>query len=171
VIPVATLLFYLDQLWLRGAGVWDDMPVTTAQGLAALLIGPSPLIVAKLPLRLFGVAIFWTWLGFFLDRWRSAIREPMIRSVWLRVVLYSLGPILALLFAWKGSTFLRLAHAELDYLWRCVKSTSPHRTLLGRELTTLTRLLWGITYAAYFSLKLWQVCRFSRSGILVKADD
>ncbi len=163
-IPLATVLFYLDQMWLRRADRWDDNPLSTAQGLAALLLGPSPLIVAKLPLRLFWVAVLWTGLGFLLDRRRSGIREPIIHSLWLRVVLYSLGLMLAVLFAWDGSMLLRWSHAEVDYLWRCLNSTSPRRTLLGRELTTLARLLWGTAFSAYFSLKLWQICRPGKSA-------
>ena len=77
-VSLAVALFYLDKAWLRGAFIWDDLPETTAQGLAALLIGPSPLIVAKLPLRLVGVAAFWTWLGFLFDRRLSGSREPII---------------------------------------------------------------------------------------------
>jgi hypothetical protein len=161
-VSVALPLSYLDKVWLRGAGVWDDMPVTTAQGLAALLIGPSPLIVAKLPARLLGVAAFWTWLGFLLDRRFSGIRGPIIRNVWLRVVLYSLGFIFALMFVREGA--LHMSHAELDYLCRALRSSSPRRTLLGRELTTVARLLWGVGYTLYFSVKLWQVGRFGKSG-------
>lgn len=161
-VSVALLLSCLDKVWLRGAGVWDDMPVTTAQGLAALLIGPSPLIIAKLPARLLGVAAFWTCLGFLLDRRLSGSRAPLIRNVRLRVVLYSLGFILALLFVWEGAR--HISHAELAYLWRTLRSSSPRRTLLGRELRTVALLLWGVGYTIYFSVKLWQVGRFGKSG-------
>src|SRR6202022_1696499 len=98
-LAVTIALSYLDRFWSRGDGLWDYLPVTTAQGLAALLTGPSPLVVAKLPARLMGVAVSWAWLGFLLDRRLSGLREPIIRKEWLRLSLYFLGLILALSFA------------------------------------------------------------------------
>jgi hypothetical protein len=153
-LAVTIALSYLDHFWSRRDGLWDYLPVTTAQGLAALLTGPSPLVVAKLPARLMGVAVSWAWLGFLLDRRLSGLREPIIRNEWLRPSLYFLGLILALSFAWEGSRLLHTSRAELDFLWRVLMSPSARRALLGRELTTAAQFLWGVGFAVYFSAKL-----------------
>lgn len=36
-------LFHLHEIWLRGAAVWDDLPVTSPTGLAVVLKGAGPL--------------------------------------------------------------------------------------------------------------------------------
>jgi hypothetical protein len=76
-------LFYLDGIWLRGAAVWDDMPVTTAAGLVVVLNGPATVFNrGAMPVRLLGVVVFWTWIGFLLDRRTRGVQTPVIRNDW-----------------------------------------------------------------------------------------
>jgi hypothetical protein len=158
----AVLLLHLDGVWSRDSGKWDHMAVTTAQGLAVLLAGPGCLLpTASLSLQLFGAVVFWGWLGFLLDRRLRGLRAPIIRTPWLRGVLYSLGFVLACVSVHEGSPLLRLLNAEYagyrHNLWLTLRSASPLRTLLGRDLITIAEFIWGAGYVLYFGVKLWQL--------------
>jgi hypothetical protein len=157
---VAVALFRLDGVWLIGASQWDDMPLTTARGLAAFLLGPVCLLISwKLSLQLFGAVAFWSWLGFLLDRRLRGIRTPVIPVRWVRGLLFCLGLMLACLLAYEGlRSLLRLDLHYLRFLWRTLKnSASPTRILLGHELLAVAQLSWGLVCAVYFSVELWFV--------------
>jgi hypothetical protein len=173
IMLTATLaLFYLDQIWLKGAGKWDDMPATSAWGMAALLNGPGFYVTLWLELptvhilgesihdlgRLFGVGVFWAWIGYLLERKLRGIRNSTIRNHWARVILYILGFAIACLLVMAGAQGLSHFDARyMHFLWQVLQSPTPRRRLLGRELFSIAALAWGIGYAAYFAIQLWHL--------------
>ena len=80
---VTTRLYYLDRTWLgRPSGYLDAFTVGTAQGIAALINGPGAVLIMNLTGQLLGVAIFWTWTGFLLDRRLRGKKTSTIRQFW-----------------------------------------------------------------------------------------
>jgi hypothetical protein len=155
---VSGLLLRLDAKWMVGAGIWDDMAETTAWGLLALANGPGFFFLRLLgpgyPMRLVGVAAFWAWTGFLLDRRLRGSPRPLVHNAWLRAVLHSLGLALSLLLVFGA--FSRL-HIEARYLGQLPSAflAYPRKTLLGREIFLLATMLWSSLYLVFFSLKLW----------------
>ena len=172
VLPVVTtaataVLLYLNGLWMIGAGYWDDLPVTTAWGLARALNGPAYFLFLPLPIpavHIFGVtswesnvlprvALFWAFLGWLAERRLRGIRAPLVRLRWLRGTLYAMGLGLALLFFLYGS----ILEVHRDWLvWLRLQEllNSPKRHLLGREVIEIGGALWGAVYVIYFGEKL-----------------
>jgi len=150
-------LSYLDSAWSGySQGYGDAYTVGTAQGLAALINGPGAPGVMNLRGQLLGVAIFWTWNGFLIDRRFRGVRSPLIRRVWIRFALYLLGLGLASWSFWSVAKYL-LYEDTLKYLARMPSiflSNSPIRFGLGRDLMAIARLIWGFGYALYFLKKL-----------------
>ena len=159
-------LLRLDRIWMKGAFHLDDMPVTTARGLIALLNGPGFLVgriladLVENDIGLIGAAIFWAWLGYLLDRKFRGVRDPVLRRKWLRLALYVLG------LAFACLTFLAAAwHPYNGFIdsqwvwrmWRILRSDSPWRRLLGREFLAIAAIFWGIGYTIYFGHKLWRL--------------
>ncbi|HET6181660.1 MAG TPA: hypothetical protein VFE61_32375 [Candidatus Sulfotelmatobacter sp.] len=157
-VAITIILSHLDSVWRVGAGKWDDLPITTAQGLIVLLNGPAAVprglkTLAQLP----EVPVFWAWFGYLLDRRLRGLQKPVVRNRSVRVVLYCLGFILACLFAWEGISHLRMFDARLiRYVWRALENSSSRRTLLGGLLMPIADSMWGLGYAVYFSVKLWR---------------
>jgi hypothetical protein len=156
-----TLYFiHLDALWSIGAGKWDDMAVTSASGLVGLINGPVAILLGGLKLRAYLVvgAAFWAWTGYLFDRRLRGIRESTIRRRWVRWILYALGFALACLVLLASAESLRFYHMHyLSFLSRVLKSPTPHRKLLGRDVITIAMLGWGVGYLIYFSRKLWSL--------------
>jgi hypothetical protein len=156
-------LVHLDRVWGKGAGRWDDMPVTTAYGPIALLNGPGALFnfFAGVPIRIIMVAVFWCWMGFLLDRRLHGIHTPIIRNIWIRVALWSLGFALSV-FAILGFHFYMksqlwfLSFANLKTLVHIFLNPSPIRKLMGREVRAIAYFLWGVSFAIYFLYKFWR---------------
>lgn len=150
-----TLMFYrLDARWMIGAGKWDDLPVTSAQGLSALMNGPvSGLFGFRGPVQLIFIGISWAWVGWLVDRRLAGIATPVLRLKWLRRTLYALGFALGAFLLWHAlaeSQFNRYCPWLLNRaLWR-----SPKAHLLGREISTLGGAVWGAIYLIYFGSKL-----------------
>jgi len=161
---LTTVLLYLDEVWLSRAAGYDDMPVGSAQGLAALLDGPGWFIghYSWVPVHILGedvnlgplvwVAIFWSWVGWLLDRRLLGTAPPVIRTRWLRRSLYSVGFSLALLFLLTGAMFIQREYEVFLRLGRFLRS--PWRFLLGREITAVAGVLWGMVGLYYFGAKL-----------------
>jgi len=151
-------LHYLDRAWLRAWGAWDDLAVTTARGLSVLLNGPGSFFAPGLKLsgQLLGVAIFWTWIGFLLDRRLRGIKTSTIRRIWLRVALHVVGLGVSCWLIWNVARFIEPATVrDLFKLPSIFLSNSPVRFLRGRDFVAIAEILWGLGYAIYFLKKLW----------------
>jgi hypothetical protein len=165
---VTTGLYYLEISWGHHpgyGGAFDAFAFGTAQGIAALINGPGALFIMNLTGQLVGVAIFWTWTGFLVDRRLRGFRQPLIKTPWLRSALYLLGLVLACWSFWSVAKYLLYAET-LKYLARMPSiflSNSPARFVLGRDLWLLARLVWGFGYSIYFLNKLWSL-RTDRSS-------
>lgn len=169
-VSVTALLLFDVSVQLRVIRGLDDMPVVAAWGLAYLLNGPGFLLTKwlRLPvIRIFnhdvrdtgtlvGVALFWTWIGWLLDRRNNASEKqtPIIRPRWIRGLLYVLG------LTYAGLTFFeavfQIRNDELlrsNQLWTWLK-TETVRDRLGRETIFLAALVWGSIYIVYFLQKL-----------------
>ncbi len=154
-----TGLYYLDRAWLRTGSTWDDSAVSTAQGMAALINGPGSSITNGMKLfgQLLGVAIFWSWSGFLLDRRLNGTRTPIVQRTRVRIILYFIGLMLACWSVWSAARFFSPETFNyLSRLSRILLSSSPRRTLLGREFIAAAKIFWGSGYALYFSRKLLQ---------------
>jgi hypothetical protein len=168
VMLTATAAFLrLNTIWMGGAGYWDDMPVTSAWGLVALVNGPGFWLgqILRGPMGDYvGLAlasvIFWTWSGYLVDRRLSGNRASMIRKTWIRVALYSLGLVtgcLATVGAIVSPHFvfaLTHYHQYVGSLVNTFRTKSPWMTLLGRDILVIAWMLWGLGYAGYFGKKL-----------------
>jgi len=157
-VVLTLYLIHLDELWSIGAGKWDDMFVTSASGMVRLLNGPVATLLGGLTLRVYLVvgAVFWAWTGYLFDRRLHGIPESTIRRRWVRWILYALGFALACLLIFASAQSLRFYDARyLNFLWRILKSPTPHRKLLGRDVTTIAMLGWGVGCLVYFSRNLW----------------
>ena len=166
VMLTATAAFLrLDAVWMRGAAYWDDMPVTSAWGFLGLLNGPGfwlgqilrALIGDYVGLSL-GSVIFWAYSGFLIDRRLGGNRTPIIGKTWIRVLLHSLGLVVACLALAGAVTSLRFAFTDFDkyspWMMNTFRSKSPWRTLLGRDVLAIAGIVWGLGYAQYFGKKL-----------------
>lgn len=125
-----------------------------------LLNGPVAVLLAGLQLQVYLVvgAGFRAWTGFLFDRRLRGIRESTIRRRWLRWIVYSLGFALACLVLLSAAESLRPYHLHyLNFLRRVLKSPTPHRKLLGRDVITIAMLGWDVVYLVYFSRKLWSL--------------
>ena len=155
-------LVHLDRLWSIGAEYWDDMPVTTAYGLLGLLNGPAGLFnPAILPIRIIIVAGFWCWMGFLLDRRLQGVKVPIIKNIWVRIALWSLGLAFSVFAVLTFYFFMRSqgwfdSFANVQRLLHIFLNASPWRKLMGREVRAIAYLLWGSTFAVYFFYKLWR---------------
>jgi len=88
VLPAAMVgataaLLHFDKVWGRGAGYWDDMPITTAWGLLALLNGPGfwlsrffSFFASDAVVLLIGSGAFWMWSGYLFDKRLKAFASP-----------------------------------------------------------------------------------------------
>jgi hypothetical protein len=155
VMSAATLaLTRLDAAWSIGAGKWDDLAVTSAQGLSILLNGPAAEFFGwRAPSGLVIVAVFWAWVGWLTDRRLSGNRAPVIPIRSLRRSLYALGFALGALLLFHAVTESRL-QGYYSYLLKRAVWASPHAHLLGREITSLGEIIWGIFCLVYFGDKL-----------------
>jgi hypothetical protein len=163
-VALTTVLLYLDEVWLSRAAGYDDMPTGSAQGLAALLDGPGWYVghFSWVPVHVLGenvnlgplvwVAIFWTWVGWLLDRRLLGTAPPVIRTRWLRGSLYALGFSLALLPLVTATIFIRRDYVVFLRLGLFLRS--PWRFLLGSEITAAADVLWGAVGLYYFGAKL-----------------
>lgn len=161
---LTAVLLYLDEVWLSRAAGYDDMPIGSAQGVAAVLDGPGWYLghFSRVPVHILGenvnlgplvwVAIFWTWVGWLLDRRLLGSAPPVIRTRWLRRSLYALGLSLSLLFLSGAAMFIRQDY--LVFLRLGLFLRSPWRFLLGREITAVSGVLWGTVGLYYFGAKL-----------------
>jgi len=153
-LALTILLDRLDALWMIGAGKWDDLPVTSAQGLSALMNGPvSEFFGFRAPAQWIFIGIFWAWVGWLVDRRFAGIAAPVLRLKWLRGSLYALGFALGALLLWHAFTESRF---NGYYPWLLDRAFwhSPKAHLLGREITTLGEIVWGTICLFYFGSKL-----------------
>ena len=91
-IPVTIALSRLDDVWMAGAGKWDDLPVASAQGLSALMNGPiSQFFGFRTPAQWILIGIFWAWVGWLFDRRMTGIRTAVIRHRGTRRGFYAVG--------------------------------------------------------------------------------
>lgn len=158
-IALTLYLIHLDALWSIGAGKWDDMAVTSARGMVWLLNGPVAIFFGwNASIQLLGIAVFWAWMGYLFDRRLHDIRGSTIRRQWIRWILYAMGFALACLLIFASAQDLRFYNTHyLNFLWRILKNPTPHRKLLGRDVTTIAMLVWGVAYWVYFLRKLWSL--------------
>ena len=151
-------LHYLDRAWSLAWSRWDHMAESTARGLSVLVNGPGSFFTTGLTLsgQLLGVAIFWTWIGFLVDRRLRGFKTPTMRRTWPRVTVYLIGLALACWCVWSVARFFQ--PETLTYLSRLpgvFMSNSPGRFMRGRDLAAIAQLAWGFGYMAYFTRKLW----------------
>jgi hypothetical protein len=106
--------------------------------------------------RLPGIALFWMWIGWALDRRLRGVRSPVIRSRSRRVTSYLALFGLASFFAWRYFTNMRLTWPFPSMLpWQVLKAIAAnpfylHYSLLGMYVG----LAWAVSYAIYFVWKL-----------------
>jgi len=159
-LAASALLLRLDARWMVGANYWDDMPVTSAWGLLALVNGPGFFLFKFLDgsyvVQLLGIAIFWGWTGFLLDRKIGGAPRLLTGRLWIRVFLHSLGFSFAFVFLLGAINNIR-AHYGYTSSWSLGPILAyPKKTLVGREIIAVSAVIWGSAYVIYFSCKLWQ---------------
>jgi hypothetical protein len=152
---VATLLLsHLDDIWMRGAGKWDDLPVTSAHGLSVLLNGPvAEFLGWSAPGGLIPVTVFWTCVGWLTDRKVAGNKTPAVRPWWLRAGLYTLGFGLGALLLWHAFTQSRFS-SFYPVLFHRTLWNSPVAHLLGRQIIIVGEIIWGLICTVYFGNKL-----------------
>ena len=160
--PLTLGLIHLDRLWMKGAGKWDDMPVTTAHGLIGLVNSPFCLVLASLAgesynstLLVFAL-MWWGSLGWLLDR-RLQRAAHLIKIGWARAGALSLGlavsgMMLLLVLVYVRSTMLPGTELK-KYISFILLGPFPRR-LLGRETLVLAGVVWWGGFAIYFASKL-----------------
>jgi hypothetical protein len=102
--------------------------------------------------RLLGVAIFWFWLGWGLDRRLHGIRQPVIRSALARAVVYLLLLSLASAFTLAAFSEVHMHGPPFDpWTWRWVRAMGLRASILGAYVA----VAWGAIYVVYFGRKCW----------------
>ena len=153
-VPISAILGHLDSVWLIGAGKWDDLPVTSAQGLSALINGPvSEFLGFRTPMEWMLIGVFWIWVGWLADRRIAGNRAPLVHYRWIRKSLYALGFALGALLLSHPILTLR-SSGFYSYLLNRPFWSSPRVHLLGREITALAEIIWGTFCCFYFGNKL-----------------
>lgn len=160
-LPVVTVLLnlwlrHLDRLWSIGAGKWDDLAVTSAEGLRVLLNGPAVRFFDRfLPNGLVWVLIivFWWWVGWLIDRRFAGNRSAVIRPRWVAGGFYALGFALGALLLWVAVIQVRF-NQYYPWLFQREFWASPKVHLLGPEIITLGMMIWGLICLLYFGDKL-----------------
>ena len=101
--------------------------------------------------RLFGVVLFWVWVGWALDRRIRGTCTPFVRSRLLRGTLYAAMLVLTCLFVWAILDFLD-SHMLLPSRqgWRYFVSIRLRSSALG----AYAMLPWTAAFIFYFGRKL-----------------
>ena len=101
--------------------------------------------------RLPSIALFWTWLGWALDRRLKGNVSPLIKSRFFRAVSYTMLLVVACCFAWLFFHNLDI-HQLLPsrILWREVRAFGLRASVVG----IYVGLGWSVAYGLFFSLKL-----------------
>ncbi len=176
-IPLTGALLYLDRLWMRGAGRWDDMPVTTAWGLIAVLNGPGFFLTPwlKLPAvhlfgetiyalgRLVGAGSYWLLVGWLIDRKLRRDVVPAVRPRWLLNSLYAVGFGVSTLFLCSALWEIHRDYIVWEHMGELLRS--PRWRLIGREMLYIGGGIWGSIYAVYFGYKVLRVQRSSSRAL------
>lgn len=147
-------LWHLDRLWAIGAAKWDDTAVTSAQGLSVLLNGPvAEFLRWWTPTGLVYISIFWAGVGWLTDRRLAGNRTAAVGPRWLGRSLCAVGFALGALLLFHAVSEVLLNRCY-PYLLDRAFWESPHAHLLGRELTTLAEVIWGLICVMYFGKSL-----------------
>lgn len=116
--------------------------------------------------RLPGVALFWAWLGWGLDRRIRGIRSSTIEFSLRRVIFFAAMTGLAMVFTWG---FLKSLHTQdllpsemrFHLFWG---SVSWRNKLHLTETGFYVGLIWSVLYVFYFGYKLLSTLRQRRDG-------
>jgi hypothetical protein len=169
-VAITTLLIFLSaaqetMFWAAHPG-FTDTPSELQQPaklFAELLNGPSFLFdFSRLDLSMWGmpvdgfgrlplVAIFWTWLGWALDRRLRGTHTPLIRLRWLRAALYAGLLVLTGLFIYSALTFLNFHEF---FSAKTLRAYWDALGLRGFELGVFAMLAWAVGYLFLFGYKL-----------------
>jgi hypothetical protein len=98
--------------------------------------------------RLLGIALFWAWVGWALDR-RLLGATPFVRSRLLRGTLYGGMLLLTCLFAWALHDYLELHMLLPSQLGHSLVFMKLHSSMLG----LYAMFLWVAGFAFYFARK------------------
>jgi len=101
--------------------------------------------------RLPGVVLFWSWVGWAVDRRLQGTRTPFVRSRLVRSAFYAVALVLTGMFAWGALDYLHM-HMLLPpkQLWRDVVSVKLRSSAWG----VYAMLPWSAALIFYFAFKL-----------------
>ncbi len=168
-VAITGILLFLaavqeEQFWTEHPG-FTDTPMelqTPAELFAELLNGPSFLF--NLPVhgidilgisvytgRLPAVAIFWTWIGWAVDRRLRDAHWLLVKPLWLRRVSYVALLAFAVFFIWAMLEVI--ASQQLlpsKFLWAYLGALKLHASVLR----AYAMLAWAVAYALYLGRKI-----------------
>ena len=156
--PIQETKFWEDH---HTARYWEVQP--PARLFAELLNGPGFFLTYRLRGiqlfgqdvydfgRLVGVVIFWTWIGWALDRRLAGIRMPIIKLRWLRASIYAvLVGLVALFIGAVLSDLHSLQMLPSTLLWAHLRTWGLHASVLARYVM----LAWAAVGFVFFSKQM-----------------
>ena len=157
-----------DEFWAKHQHLTDTPQEIQRSGdfFAELLNGPGYLLPSwffgGMVARLIGVAVFWMWIGWSLDRRLSGAGTQIISSVWLRALVYTLLLAIACLLSYAAFSDIQLhGPSSATRTWQWVRFMKSRAAILRSYLV----ILWGVGYALYFGRKLIETA-FSKQPTL-----